>query len=54
MKKLLWLLAFLGVAYSINEVRTKGYEGAFGGVLSGQLDALEPEGGVKMPSEALE
>ena len=54
MKRLVWLLVLAAALLSVNEVRTKGYDGAFGGVLGGRLDPLESEGQLAVPSKALE
>ena len=54
MKRMIWLLVVLGAFYSINEVRTKGIEGAFGGVLAGELDPIDSSGSLTVddsPSE---
>ncbi|HEY8121818.1 MAG TPA: hypothetical protein VII78_10915 [Myxococcota bacterium] len=49
MKRLIWLLALVGVVYTVNEVRTHGLEGAFGGVLAGKLEPLESEDETELP-----
>jgi hypothetical protein len=54
MKRLLWLLVIAGAVYSVNEVRTHGLEGAFGGVLAGQLDPIEPGGSLTAEDPAFE
>ena len=41
MKKLLWLVVFVAAAYSVNEIRVHGIDGAFGGALAGANDPLE-------------
>jgi hypothetical protein len=53
-KRLIWILVFVGAAWTVNEVRTNGYEGAFGGVLAGYLDPLESQGDIPLPNNALE
>jgi hypothetical protein len=54
MKRLIWILVIAAAAFSVNEVRTKGIEGAFGGVLAGRLDPIEPAGTIDVPDNALE
>jgi hypothetical protein len=44
MKRLVWIFVIAGVVWVGNEVRIKGLEGAFGGVLAGKLDPLETQG----------
>ncbi|MBM4383178.1 MAG: hypothetical protein FJ091_07380 [Deltaproteobacteria bacterium] len=41
MKKLLWLAIFIAAAYSVNEVRVKGIDGAFGGAFAGAGDPID-------------
>jgi hypothetical protein len=52
MKRLIWLLVLVAAAYSVNEVRTKGVEGAFGGVLEGKLDPIDPAGPLSVDEDA--
>jgi hypothetical protein len=52
MKKLLWLAIFVAAAYSANEIRVHGIDGAFGGALSGANDPLEAQGELSIPEDA--
>jgi hypothetical protein len=44
MKRLVWILVIAAAGWAGNEVRTKGIEGAFGGVLAGRLDPIDSQG----------
>jgi hypothetical protein len=54
MKKLLWIAIFAAAAYSVNEVRVKGIDGAFGGAFAGAGDPLEAQGAMSIPEDAAE
>ncbi len=54
MNRMIWLLVVVGALYSANEVRTKGIEGAFGGVLEGELAPLDSSGSLTVDDSASE
>lgn len=54
MKRLFWGFVLAGAVWTVVEVRAHGWEGAFGGLLAGQLDPLESAGEIPLPNGVLD